>query len=467
MTKLQEHIPFKFNVLESKGKTKKPGVLMVLEGVVQRADTKNANGRVYPKPLWQKVMTDEDVNSRISSRRMLGELDHPSSGATSLSRVSHVITKHDLKPNGEVRGVVEVLDTPSGQIAATLFEAGVELGISSRGDGSVESKGDIDEVQDDFRLETYDLVLKPSTPGAHPQVVESEQKNYNKMIATAVRGLVENTSDSSVLIECHKIVSVLETTDAEDILSDINDRLEVVDHDGNTGKDAEMTISTPVPAAPQLTPETATILKTLVDQGVQEAVSEKEAEIVKLQEQVANLDAERSSLAEQLGAAERLIESFKEKVDTLSESNTDVADTQKRLDAAKALLEEALDQLEEHGETKKRLEAAEALLNASISTHKESAIANAIDSCVEGIEDEDKRSAIVDILEGCTTPDAVKAKFDSLSTLIESAERQAPVREPLPQQGGQLNENKQDSKPTAQGALHSDPVTSLILQRLG
>ncbi len=96
---------------------------------------------------------------------MFGELDHPSDGKTSLKRVSHIVTGLELQEDGTVTGAAEVLETPNGQILKTLFESGAQVGISSRGSGSVQNG----VVQEDFKLGTFDFVARPSTPGALPR----------------------------------------------------------------------------------------------------------------------------------------------------------------------------------------------------------------------------------------------------------------------------------------------------------
>lgn len=138
-----------------------------LSGVIQRAGTKNQNGRVYPKEVLSREV--DNYQKSIKDRRALGELDHPESSTISLSNVSHVVTD-SWWDGDQVMGKIEVLNTPKGQILQSLLDAGVTIGISSRGVGSTEKKrmaeGDVDMVNDDFQLICYDIVSEPSTPGA-------------------------------------------------------------------------------------------------------------------------------------------------------------------------------------------------------------------------------------------------------------------------------------------------------------
>ena len=143
---------------------KNNGRLMV-KGVLQRADAKNQNGRVYPKNiLIREAKKYSDIN--IKERRALGELDHPDSSIVNLNNVSHNITEMHWDGNDLV-GTVEILSTPSGNILKELFKCGIKLGISSRGLGSVKQLGEGEiQVQDDFELIAFDFVSNPSTHGA-------------------------------------------------------------------------------------------------------------------------------------------------------------------------------------------------------------------------------------------------------------------------------------------------------------
>ena len=136
---------------------------MILSGVMQKSDTQNGNGRVYPhKVLMREV---ENYSKLVKERRALGELDHPDDSVINLKNASHMVT--DVWWNGkDVMGKVQVLNTPSGNILRSLVESGVKLGISSRGMGSVSEGQGATMVEDDFQLICFDFVSEPSTPGA-------------------------------------------------------------------------------------------------------------------------------------------------------------------------------------------------------------------------------------------------------------------------------------------------------------
>jgi len=136
---------------------------MILSGIMQKSDTQNGNGRVYPhKVLMREV---ENYSKLVKERRALGELDHPDDSVINLKNASHMVT--DVWWNGkDVMGKVQVLNTPSGNILRSLVESGVKLGISSRGMGSVSESAGATMVEDDFQLICFDFVSEPSTPGA-------------------------------------------------------------------------------------------------------------------------------------------------------------------------------------------------------------------------------------------------------------------------------------------------------------
>ncbi len=136
---------------------------IVMKGILQKADTLNQNGRVYPMSVLEREV--RNYQKFIVENRALGELDHPDSSVVNLKNVSHII-KEAYLDKGIVYGTVELLDTPSGKILQSLVESGVKLGISSRGVGSTKKQGDYQVVQDDFQLICWDYVSEPSTPGA-------------------------------------------------------------------------------------------------------------------------------------------------------------------------------------------------------------------------------------------------------------------------------------------------------------
>lgn len=141
----------------------KNGGKILMKGILQKADTLNQNGRIYPMSVLEREV--RNYQKFINENRAMGELDHPDSSVVNLKNVSHVIREAYLE-GSVVYGTVELLDTPSGKILQSLVESGVKLGISSRGVGSTKKQGDYYVVQDDFQLICWDYVSEPSTPGA-------------------------------------------------------------------------------------------------------------------------------------------------------------------------------------------------------------------------------------------------------------------------------------------------------------
>ena len=146
---------------------------MILSGIMQKADTQNGNGRVYPSRVLQREV--KNYQKLVQERRALGELDHPDDSVINLKNASHMVT--DVWWNGnDVMGKVQVLNTPAGGILRSLVESGVKLGISSRGMGSVTESQGKTIVEDDFQLICFDFVSEPSTPGAY---MMKEAKNLS------------------------------------------------------------------------------------------------------------------------------------------------------------------------------------------------------------------------------------------------------------------------------------------------
>jgi|TARA_R110001583_G_scaffold98252_2_gene243213 hypothetical protein len=139
------------------------GGKVMMKGILQKADTLNQNGRIYPNEILEREV--RNYQKFIKENRALGECDHPDSSVVELKNASHIIREAHMQ-EGVVYGTVELLDTPSGKILQSLVESGITLGISSRGVGSTQREGDYDVVQDDFQLICWDFVSEPSTPGA-------------------------------------------------------------------------------------------------------------------------------------------------------------------------------------------------------------------------------------------------------------------------------------------------------------
>ena len=135
-----------------------------IKGVFMQAEQKNRNGRIYPKDVLMNEVKKYNQDF-VSGKRAFGELGHPEGPTVNLERVSHIIT--ELYENGDnVMGTAKIMDTPMGKIVKNLLDEGAQLGVSSRGMGSLEEKGGKKIVGKDFMLAAVDIVADPSAPNA-------------------------------------------------------------------------------------------------------------------------------------------------------------------------------------------------------------------------------------------------------------------------------------------------------------
>jgi hypothetical protein len=163
---------------------------VTVEGILQKANEQNQNGRRYPKPILEREIMNYQKNF-VNERRALGELDHPNSGVINLKNVSHNIVECHWEGDNVV-GTIEILTTPAGNILRELIKNNIRLGISSRGMGSVKElrEGGV-EVQDDFELLCFDFVSNPSTRGAFMQPQSLNEGLEKTLEAVSKYGKVE------------------------------------------------------------------------------------------------------------------------------------------------------------------------------------------------------------------------------------------------------------------------------------
>ena len=150
-----------------------------IKGVFMQSDVKNRNGRLYPQEILAKEVAKYNKNF-IKEKRAFGELGHPDGPTVNLERVSHMIT--DLYPDGKnFIGEAKIMATPMGEIVKNLMDEGAKLGVSSRGMGSLQSRGGTNYVKDDFYLATAaDIVADPSAPNAFVEgIMEGKEWVWN------------------------------------------------------------------------------------------------------------------------------------------------------------------------------------------------------------------------------------------------------------------------------------------------
>jgi len=164
---------------EKNGKKK-----LAIEGVFAQADKKNRNGRVYPMAIMEKAIGTY-VDNQVSKGRAVGELNHPEGPTVNLDKVSHKIENLEFK-GSDVMGKATVLDTPMGKVVEGLLDGGVQLGVSTRGMGSLMQQNGTMVVKDDFILNAIDIVQDPSAPSAFVNgVMEGVEWVWNNGIIEA------------------------------------------------------------------------------------------------------------------------------------------------------------------------------------------------------------------------------------------------------------------------------------------
>jgi|TARA_B110000879_G_C11181517_1_gene518676 hypothetical protein len=162
MKLISEYVSQPFDVLIEKNEKGEKN--FVIEGVFMQANKKNRNGRVYDKTILEAAV-GKYVSEQVSQGRAVGELNHPEGPTVNLDKVSHKITKLEFSGN-DVMGKASILNTPMGNIVSGLLEGGVKLGVSSRGMGTLENRGGVMYVKNDYMLASVDIVQDPSAPSA-------------------------------------------------------------------------------------------------------------------------------------------------------------------------------------------------------------------------------------------------------------------------------------------------------------
>ncbi len=154
----------------------------IVEGPYQRSDVKNANGRTYSRKLWERLIesSNSPVVAAVKDRAMVGVFEHPADGRTKGPDSALLVTSLKLQEDGIVWGRSELLDTPDGKILQELTLKNVRWGVSSRGTGTIDDKGYVNE--NDFMVDTWDAVMRPSTSGAYPRLVSGDPKKLREDI---------------------------------------------------------------------------------------------------------------------------------------------------------------------------------------------------------------------------------------------------------------------------------------------
>jgi hypothetical protein len=304
-----------------------------VEGIYQLSDVENANKRKYPRKIWEKLIADpkSSVQKTIKERGMVGHLEHPKDGRTDGKEVALLVTEAALRPDGVVWGKSELLDTPNGLILQEMTRKGVRWGVSSRGNGSVDSDG---QVNEDFELTTWDAVMRPSTPGAYPKpiITQSESQTTSDNTSEGVlstssahrhddaapQGITETVYDRSVadrLLETS--LDALDSTEREVLFRRlVGEQQKVVDHlavgslKGSEAQELNKWLNQKLFAIHESKAQSLdSVIEDAID-GINEAFESEPGHIrviESLREQVSSSVSEIAGLQERLEGAESLV----------------------------------------------------------------------------------------------------------------------------------------------------------------
>lgn len=406
----------------------KDGNRVKVKGIFQRADTPNKNGRVYTRDLWEDILKRDEVKGMLEGRNMLGELDHPDVTETSLKNVSHIVTKLELNSKNEVIGEAEILDTPNGMILQKLIEAGVKVGISSRGYVTDDSKAKTDKngnylVPESFVLKTFDFVVDPSTPGAFPSTINESAKS-------AIIGVLESAGDN---INPH-IRSICES---------LNTHSEKGEEEMSAQKIAQL--------EGQLATKDNTIL------ALENSYKTIYIEKTNLETQIEQLKSNSSKskdaakLENAIGIIEKLRDLVLEKENTIDQAAYAITKLQERINVVEGLLEEVVDKSKERIDLsvdvienlRDRCIAAESIItdlsNENAVMESQLDKANSKIAVLEGAQEIENfitekakvmgmsEASIRKNIEGATTIEEAKDKLLSIKSLVERHKRSLPI----------------------------------------
>ena len=169
------------NLVDDQKSKKYKGVIGTLKGIFADMNHPTRNGRQYTKACWEQALNSDDVKEKLETRTMFGELDHPAERLETLQeRAAIITTKLEMNDkDGVIMGEADILDTPFGRILKTFIDAGVKVGISSRGAGeeTTSPSGVNQIIPETFYLETFDIVSMPAVKSARLSLVESKNRN--------------------------------------------------------------------------------------------------------------------------------------------------------------------------------------------------------------------------------------------------------------------------------------------------
>jgi len=197
-----------YEIVESVDASGAPAKKYYITGIFAQAEQKNRNGRIYPKAVLEGAV-NKYVEEQVATDRAVGELNHPNSPTIDYKEVSHRITELYWSGN-DVMGKALILDTPNGKIVQSLLDGGVKIGVSTRGMGTVANKGGVNMVNEDFVLNTVDIVQDPSAPSAYVNgIMEGVDWELNESGAFVPRRIEENETEIEEVSEAELTESQL------------------------------------------------------------------------------------------------------------------------------------------------------------------------------------------------------------------------------------------------------------------
>jgi hypothetical protein len=353
--------------------------LWIVEGPSQRSGVKNANKRTYGRKIWERIIADPNSPQQkaIKARAMIGHLEHPKDGRTDGNLGALVVIESTLREDGVVWNKYELLDTPAGKILQEYTKKKVRWGVSSRGNGTVDDDGNVNES--DFVLETWDAVMRPSTPGAFPELVgatgaKGKKKGVNEDAKIPAGDEPAGGMTEEVKACLQHVGLQVETKTAELSRSDsatlmvglIESATKLTGYAANGGVPAEQ--------ARTLATRLETVMKA-VAANLQKTAEQSVTEAIEAASGVAD---------KQGGAFARVIEGLRTRI---SEAVSEASAKQTRVEELEASLAEAERKLAESDKaldiTKRKLDVATAALSETSERAVKAGVAEAVDELVE------------------------------------------------------------------------------------
>lgn len=451
---IDDVLPFETTILEDK---RAEGGRLRVGGKVQCYDIRNENKRIYPKSVWEKVLGSEWFNKDLSERAVLGELDHPTKDKPArIEDAALVMTKVEMRPNGIVYGEYETLPTPKGRVLESLLDAGIRLGISSRGDGSVVSRNGYSEVQDDFRPHGWDVVLRPSTPGAFPSVLREAVEDSTDLgpVVSAITEAVRNSTNEDDVTYFKSLLTEMTSSGPRPTPpTEVSARREVV-----TKPEARMSLN-----MEDLSVDTKALMNNIIREEIAK-LDEKYTTKLKAAEDLANTRLDQLTEAtKNLESAKQLVTEsmaqLKSKnmiIDKLTEEAQEMTESLEwvgpRYDVARKLIANLWERAKRGRMVEQRFAASAALVEAFRTRIDRTKVEAVISQLTAGLHEE-KAGKIRKLLETCSTADQVKEQFQLLSEVAPGRYPGLPTKENRTQ-ALKEEEARSEKKPTLRERLN-------------